>query len=343
MKNHSILIEDQQPEENIHCQQCNACMSIVGFHPLDLIRCPACETEQVVPATLGKYTLTHFLGEGAMGRVYKAKDEDLNRDVAIKLLRHDFSSTPKMWALLEKEAKAAANINHNNVVQIYSLGRVRGRPYIVMEMVQMGSLEDQMHPSGRIPEKEAVQIAIDVMNGLKKANEIELIHGDIKPANIILTEKGLAKLADFGLARFMSDKTVVERWGTPYYIAPEKAMEVQEDFRSDMYSLGVTLFHAVSGFPPYDGTNAEDVIQKALKRATPKLKERYPNCSSGFSEIVYKMMQRDPDNRFWSYDKAIACFQKLQNGSYRAGDATQRKTNSFWQTSKYTLSRFLRG
>jgi serine/threonine protein kinase len=141
----------------------------------------------------------------------------------------------------------------------------------------------------------------------------------------------------------MSDKTVVERWGTPYYIAPEKAMEVQEDFRSDMYSLGVTLFHAVSGFPPYDGTNAEDVIQKALKRATPKLKERYPNCSSGFSEIVYKMMQRDPDNRFWSYDKAIACFQKLQNGSYRAGDATQRKTNSFWQTSKYTLSRFLRG
>lgn len=314
-----ILIQHQRAAKRLTCPDCGTELDVSSFKVLDPVACPECRNQMVVPAKLGKYELYRFLGEGAMGRVYLAADPDLERDVAIKILREDLNATPKMWSLLEKEAKAAARINHPNVIQIYGMGKVLGRPYIVMELAEYASLEERMRKDP-VSGTAAVRIAIDVMEGLKAAYDIHLIHGDIKPANILVTRKGRAKVADFGLARFMDRGHKVERWGTPYYIAPEKTREFQEDFRSDMYSLGATLFHVVNGRAPFEGKTGEEVIEKSLKRPTPSLAKVNRNVSRGFSEVVYRMMRKDPDDRFWSYDQAIACFKSLEEGTYRPGD-----------------------
>lgn len=314
-------------------------LEISSFKPLDPISCPNCKTEMVVPAKLGKYDLYRLLGEGAMGRVYLARDAELDRDVAIKILREDLNATPKMWTLLENEAKAAAAITHNNVIHIYTMGKVLGRPYIVMELADYASLEDLM-AQGPIDEALAIQVAIDVMKGLQAAYQQELIHGDVKPANILITQKGRAKVADFGLARFLKQGQEVERWGTPYYIAPEKSEQISEDFRSDMYSLGATLFHVLTGRAPFEGETGEEVIAKSLKLPTPKIQKQRPDLSPELSELINQMIHRDPDQRFWSYDQAITCFEKLQEGSYQLGmckklnrgkNTPHQKNQSFFQ------------
>ena len=246
-------------------------------------------------------------------------------DVAIKILREDLNATPKMWTLLENEAKAAAAITHNNVIHIYTMGKVLGRPYIVMEVADFASLDDVLEDEGKIEEPLAIQIAIDVMKGLQAAYKNQLIHGDIKPANILITHKGRAKVADFGLARFLKQGQQVERWGTPYYIAPEKSEQVSEDFRSDLYSLGGTLFHVLAGHAPFEGETGEEVITKSLKQPTPKLTKIRPDISPELSELIYKMMERNPNDRFWSYEQAITCLEKLQEGSYELGTCKKLK------------------
>lgn len=337
-------IDQRHPGSAVPCVSCGTRLSVAALDPLDPIICPECKMEQVVPVVVGGYKLIRRLGEGAMGRVYLGEDPNLQRAVAVKLLRADFTSSPSMWTLLEKEARAAATIAHHNVVHVYDFGKICGRPYIVMELVESGSLENRLRAKNLLSEAEAIQVGIDAMRGLRAANRAELLHGDIKPANIILAREGQAKIADFGLARFHEDRTVVERWGTPFYIAPEKSQCVQEDFRSDLYSLGATLFHVVSGYPPFNGDTAEDVIEKSLHAKTPRLRDRFPDASPGFSEIVYTMMRREPDDRFWSYDKAIACLEQLQKGAYRPGNASIRGgKESIWQQVSRRVSIFLNG
>ena len=268
----------------------------------------------VVPARLGIYQLYKFLGEGAMGRVYLAKDPGLERDVAIKILREDLNATPKMWGMLEEEAKAAAGIHHNNVIHIYTMGKTLGRPYIVMELAKESTLEDLMERAP-LDEKNAIDIGIDVLHGLQAAAENLLMHGDVKPANILVGPPGYTKIADFGLARFMQEGQPVERWGTPYYIAPEKSEQVQEDFRSDMYSLGTTLFHAVAGQAPFEGETGEEVIQKSLQAPTPILADSFPEISENFSTYISILMARDPENRFSTYEQAITMLEGIRDGT----------------------------
>lgn len=331
-----LLFQGHRKQKTLACYECGTSLDISSFQPLDPIFCPNCKMEMMVPAKLGKYNLYRFLGEGAMGRVYLAKDPSLNRDVAIKILREDLNATPKMWTLLEEEAKAAAGITHHNVIHVYTMGKVLGRPYIVMELADHASLDDQM-ASGPIPEELAIQLAIDVMQGLDAAYANRLIHGDVKPANILITAKGHAKVADFGLARFLIQDQAVERWGTPYYIAPEKSRQVSEDFRSDMYSLGATLFHALAGEAPFEGDSGEEVIGKSLKKPTPKLHKLHPEISENLSELIYKMMQKKPDDRFASYEQAIACFEQLQDGTYTPGMCNRlAKRKSQWKKTLFS-------
>ncbi len=334
MQDEFAIFGDRGERKEAVCTFCGARMSIEGLAPLQRILCPACDKEQIVPTTLGKYELVRFLGEGAMGRVYAAKDQGLNREVAVKILKSDFAETPKMWSLLEREAKAAGSLSHRNLVHLFNFGKVNGRPYLVMEMVQMGSVEDQFEEKGPLPESQLVKIAIDVMSGLLAASKIELLHGDIKPANIMLTEKGVAKVTDFGLARFRDDKTRVERWGTPYYIAPEKSQQLQEDFRSDMYSLGATLFHLATGTPPFMGKNVEKVIEKSIRGNTPHLKHCKSEITKPFSDVIHKMMRREPDDRFWSYEKAISCMENIHKGVYHPRDIRNPKRESIWNRLK---------
>jgi serine/threonine protein kinase len=184
-----------------------------------------------------------------------------------------------------------------------------------MELAQAATLEKRMQ-QGPLPESEAVEIGIDVLRGLQAAAANQLMHGDVKPANILVGNPGATKIADFGLARFMREGQPVERWGTPYYIAPEKSRQIQEDYRSDMYSLGATLFHAVSGNPPFEGESGEEVIQKSIEQPTPTLFDHVPEVSPGFSLVVATLMSRDPDDRFPTYQQAIQCLEHLKEGTF---------------------------
>lgn len=319
-----LLIHHQRPGKHLPCDACGAILDVSSFKPLEPIFCPKCENEMVVPARLGVYQLYKFLGEGAMGRVYLAKDPGLERDVAIKILREDLNATPKMWGMLEEEAKAAAGITHNNVIHVYTMGKTLGRPYIVMELAEEASLEDRMNEHS-LEEAEAIAIGLDVLRGLQAAARNRLMHGDVKPANILVGPPGYTKIADFGLARFMREGQPVERWGTPYYIAPEKSQQIQEDFRSDMYSLGATLFHAVAGRAPFEGETGEEVIRKSLKEKTPLLRELVPAISKDFSGVIQVLMAKDPDDRFFSYEQAIQCFEELRDGQFNPETMKRRK------------------
>ncbi|WFB34823.1 serine/threonine-protein kinase [Kiritimatiellota bacterium B12222] len=311
--------------KNLSCSQCASLIDISSFKPLDHFFCPQCNQETVVPAKLGIYEICGFLGRGAMGRVYLANDPLLHREVAIKILRENLSTSPKMWALLEQEGKIAAGITHANVIQIYTMGKILGRPYIVMELANYASLYDLM-AQGLISEALATQIAIDVIKGLRAAYQLHLIHGDIKPANILITSKQHAKITDFGLARYLDYDQEVERWGTPYYIAPEKSEQLREDFRSDLYSLGATLFHAMAGYAPYEGKTGEEVISKSLKSSIPKLHKANASISKEMSELIFKLMRKNPDDRFWSFDQALACFEDLQENCYKLGSCKRLKS-----------------
>lgn len=311
----TLPINQQHPGKHLACLECGTVLDISSFKPLDLIYCPKCKNEMVVPARLGIYELYKFLGEGSMGRVYLARDPGLERDVAIKILREDLNATPKMWRMLEEEAKAAAGIHHHNVIHIYTMGKILGRPYIVMELAKAATLEERMR-KGPLSETEAVEVGIDVLRGLQAAAANQLMHGDVKPANILLGNPGTTKIADFGLARFMREGQPVERWGTPYYIAPEKSRQIQEDYRSDMYSLGATLFHAVAGHPPFEGDSGEEVIQKSIELPAPDLRDQVPEVSAGFSAVVGVLMSKDPNDRFATYQQAIQCLEHLKNGDF---------------------------
>lgn len=341
--NQDILIDHQRPGKHLPCDECGAVLDISSFKPLEPIFCPKCETEMVVPARVGTYQLYKFLGEGAMGRVYLAKDPGLGRDVAVKILREDLNATPKMWSMLEEEAKAAAGITHNNVIQVYTMGKILGRPYIVMELATESSLEDYMSQQV-LTEHEAITLGLDVLRGLLAAAQNRLMHGDVKPANILVGPPGYTKIADFGLARFLQEGQPVERWGTPYYIAPEKSQQIQEDFRSDMYSLGATLFHAVAGRAPFEGDTGGEVISKSLKSPTPKLHKTVPGVSIAFSDVLARLMARDPDDRFPDYETAIQCFEDLRDGCLDSSKLRPKKkvVRSWMKRAGSKLSELIR-
>ncbi len=310
------MTSPEETPEPVHlaCGDCGTRLDISDFEPLDSIVCPFCTHEMLVPGSLDHFRLTRLLGQGSMGRVYLGLDETLNRPVAVKVLRKRFVSTPRMWTQLEKEAKAAAGINSPHVVQIYRLGNANGRPYIVMELIEHDGLENRMHADEPIPENEILRIGIEVMRGLKAAQAIGLVHGDIKPANILMNAKGRVKVADFGLARFAEKEGKVEVWGTPYYIAPEKALRIQEDFRSDMYSLGATLFHALAGQAPFEAEDSETVMALAQSEPTPDVRAFRPDIGASAAAVIARMMHKEPDQRFASYDEAIEALAAVREG-----------------------------
>ena len=188
-----------------------------------------------------------------MGSVYKATDLNLNREVALKILKKECSANAEERAKLEEEARIIASINHPHVVKVFSFGEDQGQFYLAMELAEKGSLDDLMSVQQRLSEAQVLRVGIQIAEGLDAALEHNLIHRDIKPGNILFADPQTAKLVDFGLAVVMDEVAQArgEIWGTPYYIAPEKLDNQPEDFRSDIYSLGGTLFHALAGRPPY--------------------------------------------------------------------------------------------
>ncbi len=288
------------------CPNCDATLDVSEFGIFEDIECPSCGHTIKVPAILGNFVLLDELGRGAMGCVYLAQDETLGRMVALKVMRKEYGQDPKMLETLQREAQAMAHLNHPNVVQVYSFGRESEQPYLVMELLSGERLDEMIEDGNTVEEVRLLEIMRDVSMGLEAASSGGMTHGDIKPANILMNEDGRAKVVDFGLARFMDPDAEIEVWGTPYYIAPEKARKKGEDARSDQYSLGATMFHALAGKPPYDGENPTKVVVAALKEETPHISEYNEELTPQTDAVLYRMMEKNPNRRYPTYASLLA-------------------------------------
>ena len=285
--------------DRIACGKCGKVINVSTRDPFSDVDCPHCGTRQKVPAVLGSFLLTEQMGAGGMGAVYRALDQSLGRFVAIKVMKQQLGADSELVDSFLREARAAAALNHPNIVQIYSCGQEKGQPYIVMELVGGGRLEQLMENGNKVDEVRLLQVALDVAEGLKAANGANLVHGDIKPANILFDRGGAAKVVDFGLAQFVNRQQEQGGvWGTPYYISPERARGGKADHRSDIYSLGATMFHALTGVPPFEGKTATDVVVARLKGPPPKIRELEPGLQPQTAAVIERMMAADAVLRY---------------------------------------------
>jgi Protein kinase domain len=292
--------------------------------------CPTCGEQVRVERTFDHFVVVETLGVGGMGSVYKARDTLLDRFVALKLLRGDLGSEGEHTSQLQQEARIAASVSDPNVIQVFSSGTDHGRFYVVMELVDHGSLDDLIEQRTRLPETLVLETGIQVAKGLRAAYRQGLIHRDVKPANILFVDEHTAKISDFGLAGAAAQGSETESviWGTPYYVAPERLNKDPEDFRSDIYGLGATLFHAVAGRAPIEGnTNSADLLLE-LKRQPLDLRSVAPKVSEATAAVFQRMIAPDPAQRFSSYDELIVELERAQrplasigNGSMAVGRA----------------------
>jgi len=252
------------------------------------------------------YQILSKLGAGAMATVFKARQLSLDRVVAIKVLPRRFSENPEYVDRFYKEGKAAAKLNHANIVQAIDVGEAGGYHYFVMEFVEGRTVYDDIAEGKAYTEAEALRIILQITRALKHAHAVGLIHRDVKPKNIMLTPEGVAKLADMGLARGAEDVEAAKAeagraFGTPYYISPEQIRgEVDIDFRADIYSLGATLYHMVTGRVPFEAPTPAAVMHKHLKEPLIPPDHVNTSLSSGLGEVVEVMMAKDRNRRYRS-------------------------------------------
>ena len=296
------------------CPACGANVDLSAEEPLARVACPQCGEKLRVERAFDHFVLLETLGIGGMGAVYKARDSQLDRFVALKLLRKDLGTDPREVERLQQEARLTASINHPHVISVYSFGSDHGQFYLVMELVEQGSLEDLIEQKQRVSEAQALETGIQVARGLQAACEKGLIHRDVKPANILFADAQTAKIGDFGLAMVAEEKaeTHGEIWGTPYYVAPERLNNEPEDLRSDIFSLGATLFHAAAGRPPFEGeTNSANALRE-LKKNPVDLAVVAPDISRATARIINRMIAPDPARRFGSYGELIEQLERAQ-------------------------------
>ncbi|MDG3004242.1 serine/threonine-protein kinase [Paludisphaera mucosa] len=268
------------------------------------------------------YTIIEKLGKGSMGVVFKARQNSVNRTVAVKILLDTLAQNKEFIRRFEREAQIAAKLSHNNIVNAIDAGEAGGRYFFVMEYVEGPTIKDFLDKNKIFEEKDAVRIAMAVAEALKHANQRGLIHRDVKPENVILTKDGSVKLADLGLARLTGDET----WGlseagmaigTPYYISPEQVRgQTDVDIRADIYSLGATLYHMVTGKVPYGGDTPAEVMRKHVD---PRVELVPPdhlnsNISSGLGMVIETMLSKNRENRYSTPDDLILDFKCLLQG-----------------------------
>ncbi|QYU67872.1 protein kinase [Leptolyngbya sp. 15MV] len=265
------------------------------------------------------YKVLGKLGAGAMATVFKAKQLNLDRMVAIKVLPRKFAQNAQFIERFYQEGRAAAQLNHPNIVQAYDVGKSGEFHYFVMEYVDGRTVYDDIVKHKRYSEADALDVVVQVAEALQHAHEKGLIHRDVKPKNIMITKEGVAKLADMGLARAVTDKEAAEAeagkaFGTPYYISPEQIRgELKIGPQADIYSLGATLYHMVTGNVPFDGKNPSAVMHKHLKAELVAPDHVNPRLSAGISEVIEMMMAKDPKQRYPSCKDLLIDLRAVRN------------------------------
>ena len=265
----------------------------------------------VKPIDLSGERLDHFvieckIGQGGMGEVYRALDTSLDRPVAVKLIAPVLASTPQLAERFVREARMQARIDHPRVAHIYHIGRYEGRLYFAMEYLPGGSLEDMLREQGKLDPEEAIDICVQVADILEATRRRGVVHRDLKPSNIMFTGDGKAKLTDFGLSKPTAEEAshLTESGvllGTPHYISPEAAAGGEVTWRSDMYSLGCTLYRVLFGRAPYGGKGPVQQAVAHVREPFPEPKEIPPGVSPELLDVVRCMMAKDPDEWFPDY------------------------------------------
>ena len=266
-----------------------------------------------------RYTVGPMIGTGGMADVYAAHDDRLNRDVAIKILRSDLARDPAFVARFRKEALAAAGLNHTGIVAVYDSGEDGTDSYIVMELVKGQTLRELLQQSGSIETETALELTAGILEALEYSHSKGIIHRDIKPGNIMITDTGEIKVMDFGIARALADigATMTNTWnvvGTAQYLSPEQATGETADARSDIYSLGCVLYEMLSGEPPFTGDTPVSIAFQHVSGQLIPLTERAPEIEAGLGTICGVALSKDPAHRYQSAHAMLTDLKRAMKG-----------------------------
>ncbi|MHB1422281.1 MAG: serine/threonine-protein kinase [Gemmataceae bacterium] len=279
------------------------------------------ELETLLGQQIPNYQLLEKLGQGAMGTVYKARQMSMNRLVAVKVLHQRLAANPEFLQRLTREAHIAARLSHNNIIQAIDVGSAGPLHYFVMELVEGKTIRETLEKGKVYKEREAIEIILQIAQALQHAHRRGLIHRDVKPANIVLTTEGIAKLADLGMARETDDAILARRekgtaMGTPYYMAPEQIRGREHiDGRADLYALGATLYHMVTGSPPFFYPEIDRVLMAHLEEELTPPDHINQELSSGLGEVVEFLMAKERRRRYRDADDLIIDLECLLSGA----------------------------
>lgn len=264
----------------------------------------------------GRYELIEKIGEGGMAVVYKGKDRLLNRYVAIKILRPEYTKDEQFIESFRRESQAAAGLSHPNIVGVYDVGQEGNIHFIVMELIDGKTLSEVIKEKGKLEYKEAINITLQVASALSLAHKNQIIHRDIKPHNILITSTGVAKLADFGIAKAVSAATIAggnnKIMGSVHYFSPEQARGAYVDERSDIYSLGIVLFEMLTGKVPFDGDNPVSIALMHINDPMPSLTREVPGIPPQLEKIVNKATEKYQSNRYRNVDEMISDLEDIE-------------------------------
>ena len=323
-------MSDAPAEKYIHepCGGCGELLDVTNLGPFEAAICPICSTETHVKREFGAYRLDQRYAIGGMSVIFVGWDTTLDRKVAIKVLNEEYCNDEIRIQAFENEGRLTAQVSHPNVVKVYALGRAYGRFYLVMELLEGLSFERIMAQRGALPEDEVLDIAIQVAAGLRAAKQSGMIPRDVKPANILIDSEGRARLIDFGLALITKDgrAQAEEIWATPYYVPPEALERGIEDFRSDIYAFGATLYQALAGRPAFESTSTSNSVLRRAKQTIPRLCKVANWVTPITGEVVDRMMAYKPEHRWGSYKDVMKALEQAKRST--GGAAPVRPTHS---------------
>jgi serine/threonine protein kinase len=278
---------------------------------------------------LDNYKAVSFIGSGAMGGVFEGWDIALERTVALKVISYRLASKESSREMFIKEARLVSKLDHPNIAHMYHIGNVNEILYFAMEYIDGVTMSDMIKKGDKFNTLKGLKYLITICEALDFVNQNNILHRDIKPANIMINEKGIVKIVDFGVAKIVDVKGDDNKKegivGSPYYISPEAIDGRPLDVRSDIYSLGASFYHAFTGSPPFEGNNAEEVLNKHLDLSLIPLRKKNHKVSPALGKIIEKMMEKKPEKRYQDYKGIIRdlkglesraqTFQKLKNAT----------------------------
>ncbi len=321
----------------VTCGWCETKVFIPGdLPPLGTVPCSKCGHPIMMPMMLRQFELRNVIASGGNGTVYRAFDTVLERLVAVKLVKKEMMSDQLAMDNFYREARACARLNHTNIIHIYTFDEFEGQAYLVMELADHGSLDNRIEKQTRVAELNVLDIGIKIASALDLALKHNLLHRDIKPGNILFDSDNEPKLVDFGLARSVDveaeSASVTE--GTPYYVAPEKIKREKETFLSDMYSLGCTLYHALTGHVPFDAPTVEELVGAHVHTPLTPPNLVLHEVTQPTSDALVKVMAKNPADRFLSYDEFISVLEasrsQLLIQQYAQSDSPKLKSKTSW-------------